>query len=62
MKNQSGIPDAQARAKNIAHWKEVCTMLDALNQTLEEASTIAEAELQKNPLYTHRRELLKKQG
>ena len=55
------IPDAETRARNVARWKEVCVQFDYLNALLDEATAIAEADLQNSPLYVRRRERLKKQ-
>lgn len=61
MNNERKIPDAETRAKNVARLKEVCLMFDHLNMMLEQASAIAEADLQNSPLYVHRRERVRKQ-
>jgi hypothetical protein len=61
MNTEKKIPDAETRAKNVARWKEVCVRFDYLNALLDEATAIAEADLQNSPLYVRRRERLKKQ-
>ena len=60
MSQEKKIPDAQARAKSIARWREVNMMLDELNMTLELAMAQAEVDLQHSPLYVRRRERAKK--
>lgn len=61
MNTEKKIPDAETRARNVARLKEVCVRFDYLNVLLDEAIAIAEADLQKSPLYVRRRERLKKQ-
>ena len=61
MNTEKKIPDAETRARNVARLKEVCVRFDYLNVLLDEAIAIAEADLQKSPLYARRRERLKKQ-
>lgn len=61
MNTERTIPDAETRARNVERWKEVCLMLDRLNLMLEQANALAQADLEKNPLYIHRQEKARKQ-
>jgi hypothetical protein len=61
MNIEKRIPDAETRAKNVARLQEVCLMFDHLNMMLEQASAIAEADLQNSPLYVSRRARVQKQ-
>jgi tRNA pseudouridine-54 N-methylase len=51
MNTEKIIPDAKTRARNVARLQKVCLEFDHLNMLLEQASAIAEAELQNSPLF-----------
>lgn len=59
--NDKIIPSAVTRAQNLAHWQEVCLMLDNLNLELERGMAQADYDLQNTPLYIHRQERVRKQ-
>ncbi len=54
MTEESKIPDAETRARNVARMREACLMLDAVTAKLDELLAMIEAEKRRSPLYIHR--------
>lgn len=54
MNNQPRIPDPETRKRWIENMREVCRQYDALNLLLDEAISLAEADIRNSPLNAYR--------